>query len=180
MALKATIFKASINVSDMDRQVYGDFDLTVARHPSETDERMMLRLLVFALHAGDRLELGRGISTTDEPDLWQRSLSGEVECWIDLGNPDPARIGRACGRAREVIVYAYGERGTRVWWRKQAAALGRFGNLRAYLVGDDHVRQLSAMAGRAMRLQCTIESGEAWFSDGERDILLRPESLKDG
>ena len=92
MALKSTIFKMDLNVADLDRQVYGDFPLTLARHPSETDERMMLRVLAFALHAGDQLTFGRGISTDDEPDLWQKDLTGTIELWVDLGAPDPDRL----------------------------------------------------------------------------------------
>ena len=115
MALKATIFKAELNVADLDRHVYADFSLTLARHPSETDERMMLRLLAFALHADERLEFGRGISTEDEPDLWCKSLSGEIELWVDLGTPDRNRLRKACGRSHSVVLYAYGGRAVPVW-----------------------------------------------------------------
>ncbi len=100
MASKATVYKAELQISDMDRHYYATHVLTVAQHPSETDERLMVRLLAFALHAQERLEFGRGVSSDDEPDLWLRSLSGEIELWVDLGQPDEARIRRACGRAR--------------------------------------------------------------------------------
>ena len=108
MALKATIFKVGLQVADMERGYYGDHALTVARHPSETDERMMLRVLAFALHAGPDLAFGKGLSTDDEPDLWQRDLTGAIALWIDVGQPDEKLLRRACGRAREVVVYAYG------------------------------------------------------------------------
>ncbi len=163
----------------MDRQVYGDFNLTVARHPSETDERMMLRLFAFAVHAEEDLEFGRGISAADEPDLWHRNLTGDIEQWIDLGTPDPSRIRKACGRSREVVIYAYGERATAIWWQKQGEALQRFDNLQVSLIADDIAGQLAAMAAPGMTLQSTLEAGEVWFSDGVHSVLIRPERLKD-
>ena len=111
MAIKATIFKTELQVSDMDRGYYRDHTLTLARHPSETDERMMVRLLAFALHADEALLFGRGLSTDDEPDLWQKDLTGAVELWIDVGLPTEKDIRKACGRARQVVVYCYGGRG---------------------------------------------------------------------
>ena len=112
MALKSTIFKVALNVADMVRHVYGDFSLTIARHPSETDERMMLRVIVFAPHAHERLEFGKGISTDDEPDLWLRTLSNEIDLWVELGTPNERRLRKACGRSAEVILYCYGGRNT--------------------------------------------------------------------
>ena len=110
MALKATIFKADLSIADMDRNYYADHALTLARHPSETDERMMVRLAAFALNAHERLAFGGGISTEDEPALWRRDLTGAIEQWIDVGLPEARDLRRACGRASEVIVYAYGGR----------------------------------------------------------------------
>ena len=115
VALKSTIFKVALQVADMERGYYADHALTIARHPSETDERMMLRVLAFALHAGPDLAFGKGLSTDDEPDLWQRDLTGAIGLWIDVGQPDEKLLRRACGRARQVVVYAYG-RGVDLWW----------------------------------------------------------------
>ena len=110
MAISATIYRANLNVADMDRHYYADHALTLARHPSETDERMMVRLLAFAFHAHERLEFGRGIGTADEPDLWQRDLTGRVELWIEVGQPDDRRVRKACGLADRVVIYSYGGR----------------------------------------------------------------------
>ena len=118
MALKSTIFKAELSVADIDRGYYGDHALTIARHPSETDERMMVRLLAFALHADDALTFGRGLSSEDEPDLSRRDLTGTIELWIDVGLPDERDLRKACGRSREVHVYAYGGRACALWWEK--------------------------------------------------------------
>ncbi|MDC1438529.1 YaeQ family protein, partial [Planktomarina temperata] len=99
MAQKSTIYKAELSVSDMDRHYYETHKLTVAKHPSETYERMMLRLLAFALHASERLEFSKGISTDDEPDLWEKSLNGETDLWIALGLPSEKLLRQSCGKA---------------------------------------------------------------------------------
>jgi uncharacterized protein YaeQ len=177
MALKSTIHKAQLNVADTDRDVYGDFALTIARHPSETDRRMMLRLLAFALHADDDLEFGRGISTDDEPDLWLRDLTGQVRLWIELGNPDPDRLRKACARAERVVLYAYGDRATSAWWQKHGEGLQRFRNLQVYRVSDPESAALEELAGQGMDLQCTIAGGEAWISGDGATVTVRPELL---
>lgn len=164
MALKSTVYRFDLNVADLDRQVYGDFPLTVARHPSETESRMMLRVLAFALHASENLEFGRGISTDDEPDLWRKSLTGDIELWIDLGTPDPERLRKACGRAEQVVLYCYGDRATPVWLEKHEKALRRFENLRIYQVSDSSLSELAAVARSGQPLQCMIEAGEVWIS----------------
>ena len=122
MALKATIFKASLQVSDIDRNYYGEHQLTLARHPSETDERMMMRVLAFALNAHEHLEFGKGLSDVDEPHLCQKDLTGQIVHWIDVGLPEEKRLVRASGKAGRVTVYAYG-RGVDVWWKANAERL---------------------------------------------------------
>ena len=178
MALKSTIFKAALNVADMDRQVYGDFSLTIARHPSETDERMMLRVLAFALHAHERLEFGRGISTDDEPDLWRKSLTGDIEQWIELGTPEPGRLRKACGRAGRVILYAYGARAVPIWWEKSSAELARCSNLEVFSVDDEACQALAAMAGPNMELQCTVQDAESWLSTTDQSVRVQPQRLE--
>jgi len=174
VAQKSTVFKASLNVADLDRQHYADYALTVARHPSETDERMMLRLLAFALDASERLAFGRGISTADEPDLWCRSLGGEIELWVDLGTPEPERIRKACARARRVKLYCYGGRAVPVWWARHGKALARFDNLAVLEIPAAASGQLAGMAASNMALQCTIEGGEAWFSSAAGHVQVAP------
>ncbi len=177
MALKSTVYKFSLNVADMDRQVYGDFPLTVACHPSETESRMMLRVLAFALNAHERLEFGRGISTDDEPDLWRKSLAGDIEQWIDLGTPDPERLRKACGRADEVLLYCYGDRATPVWWDKHGAALDRFDKLRIFQVDDVSCEALGTLAESGLDLQCTIDGGVAWLSAGDSSLQVEPRRI---
>ena len=125
MVLKSTVFRVGLSIADIDRGYYRDHVLRVARHPSETDERMMARLLAFALHADDALEFGRGLSTDGEPDLWKRGLTGAIDMWIDVGLPEPSELRKACGRAREVFVLAYGGRAVDVWWEGARDRLAR-------------------------------------------------------
>ncbi|MGH8033265.1 MAG: YaeQ family protein [Luteimonas sp.] len=161
MALKATVYKAELQISDMDRHYYATHALTLARHPSETDERLMVRLLAFALYADEALEFGRGLSSDDEPDLWRKSLTGEIELWIDLGQPDDARIRKACGRARQVVIVNYSGRSAEIWWDKIASSLTRLHNLTVLDIATDTVDSMAAIAERGMRLQCMVQDGQA-------------------
>jgi uncharacterized protein YaeQ len=171
MALNATIYKAELQISDMVRHFYATHALTLARHPSETEERLMVRLLAFALHADERLEFGKGLSSDDEPDLWRTARNGEIEQWIDLGQPDEQRIRKACGRAREVIVVNYGGRASDVWWEKNAGALGRSKNLSVIDVSVA-APALAAIAERSMRLQCNIQDGHVQlFGNADSEMI---------
>lgn len=174
MALKATIFKAELNIADMDRDHYGDYNLTLARHPSETDERMMVRVLAFARHAHERLQFTRGLSADDEADLWQHSLSDEIELWIDVGQPDEKRLRKACNRARQVVLYVYGGRGADLWWQQNESKLARFDNLSVLNLAKTETDELAALAQRNMRLQCTLQDNQAWINDGTRTVQVNP------
>jgi uncharacterized protein YaeQ len=164
VALKATIFKAELQVSDLDRGHFATHALTLARHPSETDERMMVRLLAFALNADDRLEFGRGLSAEGEADLVKRDLTGAIELWIDVGLPDEREVRKAAGRAREVKVYTYGGRGAALWWEQNRAALARLSNLTVIDIPEEVTDAVGAYAARTMRLDCTIQEGQLWLS----------------
>lgn len=161
MAANSTVFRAELQVSDMDRHYYATHALTLARHPSETNERLMARLVAFALYADERLEFGRGAGSDDEPDLWLRSRSGETDLWIDVGQPDESRIRKACGRAAEVVVLNYHGRSADLWWEKVRPALARCGNLTVIDIDATTIAELAALADRGMRLQCMIQDGQA-------------------
>jgi len=171
MALKATIFKASLQVSDMDRNYYGEHSLTLARHPSETDERMMVRVLAFALNAHEHLVFGKGLSDTDEPDLWQKDLTGQILHWIDVGQPDEKRLVRASGRADRLTVYAYGN-SAELWWQANAGRLGRAKNLTVWRVPAAASESVARLAERAMQLQCTVQEGQVWFSGAATTVPM--------
>lgn len=178
MALKSTIFKAELSVADIDRGVYGDHALTLARHPSETDQRMMVRLLAFALHADERLEFGRGLSAEDEPDLVRRSLTGEIEEWIDVGLPDEREVRKACGRSRDVFVYPYGGRAVALWWDKAGPTLERQATLTVREVPPEASEALAALAARTMKLQFTIQDGHVMVSGDDRVVEVDLRTLK--
>ena len=181
MALKSTIFKAELQVSDLDRGHFATHALTVARHPSETDERMMVRLLAFALDAHERLEFGRGLSSEGEADLALADLTGAIELWIDVGLPDERAVRKASGRARQVKVYLYGGRAASLWWRQNEAALSRLENVRVLEIPEEVSRSLAATAQRTMRVDCTIQDGEVWWSHpGGETLHFRPQALKSG
>jgi uncharacterized protein YaeQ len=179
MALKSTIFKTELQVSDLDRAHFATHALTLARHPSETDERMMVRLLAFALDADERLEFGRGLSSEGEADLALTDLTGAIELWIDVGLPDEREIRKAAGRARSVKVYLYGGRAASLWWRDNEGALARLSNVSVLEVPEEISRSLAAGAQRTMRVDCTVQDGEIWWSvPGGETLHFRPVVLK--
>ncbi len=178
MALKATIFKAELQISDLDRHYYNSHSLTIARHPSETDERMMVRLLAFALFASEYLAFGRGLSAEDEADLQEIDATGVIERWIDVGLPDERDVRRACGRARQVVVLTYGGRGAEIWWQQNSATLAGQGKLTVLGLSAEHGAALAALADRNMRLQCTIQEGRVWLSNGGTDLEIDLQVVK--
>jgi uncharacterized protein YaeQ len=178
MAAKATVYKAELSVSDMDRHYYATHALTLALHPSETEERLMVRLLAFALNAGERLEFGRGISTEEEPDLWARDYTGAIDLWIEVGQPDEQRLRKACGRAKEVRVYCYSGRSAAVWWEKSAKDFARFGNLKVFEVPAEATAQLGKLAARSMQLQCLVQDGHAQLMADAGSVEVELATLK--
>jgi uncharacterized protein YaeQ len=174
MALKATVYRAELAVADIDRGYYETHTLTLARHPSETEERLMIRLLAFAMHADPRLEFGRGLSNDDEPDLWQKEDNGEIRLWIDVGLPDERRLRRAAGRARSLKLLTYGQRAADIWWRKNEGALARLPTLTVQQLPDEAAKGLAELAGRAMKLQVTVQDGQISVSDAKRYVVVEP------
>ena len=178
MALKATIFKAALHVADMDRNYYGTHALTIARHPSETDERMMVRVLAFALHASERLAFGKGLSDDDEPDLWEKDLTGAIQSWIEVGLPDDKRIRKASGRAGRVYVYCYGAaHAASLWWDQVGRKLDKTRNVTVLKLPTVATRELAALANRTMSLTCTIQDGQTWLASDSASVEVVPESL---
>lgn len=176
MAIKATIYKASLNIADMDRNYYAQHSFTLAKHPSETDFRLMARLVAFMLNADEKLLFTKGITQDDEPDLWQKTLDGEIKLWIDLGQPDEKRIRKACGRAEKVIIYMYQEGSALAWWKQMQGTLGRFKNLSVrYLKIDGDIELL---ANRTMDLQCNISDCELTVIDNENSVTVNQEIWK--
>lgn len=180
MALRATIHKALLSVADLERGHYADHSLTLARHPSETEERLMVRLLAFALHADERLAFGRGLSDEDDPDLAIRDDTGALRLWIEVGLPDERWVRKAASRAQEVVLLAYGGSKAEQWWKQQSGALMRFDHLRVLQCDEAGTRALAGLIERTMNLSCTIQDGECLVSDGERSATVRLSQLKAG
>ena len=175
MALKATIFKAVVNVADTERHVCLEQALTLARHPSETDARMMVRLLAWCMRADPGLEFTRGLCAEDEPDLWRHELHGDISEWIEVGLPEPKRLKRACNRSQQVVLFAYGARAAHVWWQQNQTEISKLANLQLYYVDDSLLEPLAALAERTMSLQVTISDGSVWISAGEQALSWTPE-----
>jgi uncharacterized protein YaeQ len=176
MALTATIYKAELTVSDMDRDYYATHNLTVALHPSETESRMMLRLLAFALNAHEDLTFSRGLSNPEEPDLWQRHPNDTLAHWIELGMPDEKRLRKACGLAEHVTIYCYGPRAPQVWWDSMKNKVRRFDNLTIVHVDADSEAALATCAQRAMQLQAMIQDGQVWLGTTDNNVEIALET----
>lgn len=184
MALKATIYKAHLQIADMDRNLYADHQLTIARHPSETDERLGLRVLAFALnvpHDPDHgmLEMTAGLSDPDAPDLWQRDLTGDIVHWIELGQPDERRMMKASARAERVTVYSYAA-STPIWWNTVRHKVDRATKVTVWEVDPAEAEALTALVQRSLQWQVNVQDGTAWISDGNRSVEVTPRLLKPG
>ena len=182
MALKSTIYKANLQIADMDRGLYADHALTLALPPSETEERMMVRLLAFALnvpadnHDG-ALVFGKGLSDTDDPDLWRHSLDGTLRDWIDVGQPDDhRRLVRASGRADRVVLYCYAQ-SVPVWWQGIVGKFTRLNNLRVWQIPSEQSQALAGLAERSMQLQVSVQDGQVFVVSGDRTAEIHPQRL---
>ena len=180
MAQKATIYKVELSVSDMDRNYYETHNLTVAKHPSETNERLMVRILSFALNAHEKLEFSKGISSDDEPDIWQKSLSGELDLWVTLGLPSEKIVRQSCGKSNKVIIYCYGGRTAEMWWEKIQNSTTRFENLQVINFLEKDTSELEKQASRSMRLQVNIQDGDVMVGVDDRIVYVTPIKWKNG
>lgn len=178
MAQNATIYKAELSVSDMDRHYYATHKLTIAKHPSETDERLMVRIVAFALNAHENLEMTKGLSTDDEPDIWQKSLSGELDVWVALGLPSEKVMRQSCSKAVKVVVYPYGGRTAEIWWDKIKNSATRFDNIQVINLSAADTCALAKLASRAMKLQINIQDGDVMVSVDDSIVYITPKKWK--
>ena len=170
MATKATIYKALLNIANMDKNYYNEHNLTLALHPSETEIRLMARIIAFILNANDDLVFCKGISEDDEPDLWEKQLDGSIKLWIDLGQPDEKRIKKACGRAEKVIIYTYQEGMADAWFKSMEKVIKRFKNLSVVHLNIDG--DIEVLAQRGMNLQCNITDGELTLISDDKSVII--------
>lgn len=182
MALKATIYKAQLQIADMDRHLYADHAVTIARHPSETDERMMVRLLAFALNVAPddqagQLEFAKDLWDVDEAALWHRDYTDALQHWIDIGQPDDKRLMRAAGRAARVSVYSHAS-STPIWWKALETKITRADHIRIWQIEAEQSQALARLAERSMQLQCTVQDGSVWLGNGKDTVEITPVRLK--
>ncbi len=186
MALKATVFRASLQVSDIDNNYYASHTLTLARHPSETDERMMVRLAALALQAhtlqsickGDgTLAFGAGLSDPNEPDVWLRDFTGQTRLWIEVGQPEDKPLLKACSKADAVVLYCFSH-SAEIWWRGIENKLTRAPKLSVFRIPSESAQALQDMAQRSMQLQATVQDGTLSLSDEKQHVEIAPERWK--
>ena len=175
MAISATINKISLNIADMDRHYYQSHELIVAQHPSETDLRFMIRIIAFALNASEELQFTKGLCVDDEPELWVKSLTDEIDLWIDFGQVDEKRIRKACGRSNQVIIYTYNQRKSEVWWKQQEKQLARYKNLKIIHIVAENPELLLQ---RKVELQCNIQDEEMTLMSAENEFIISWDTLK--
>jgi uncharacterized protein YaeQ len=175
MALRSTVHKAELSIADIDRGRYADHVLTIAQHPSETAERVMLRLLAFVMFANDSLQFGRGLSAEGEPDLVETDDTGLIRLWIEVGLPDEKWVRKACNRADQVVVIVYGGHKAEVWWRQQEAALARNDNLSVISIDPQASAALAGLMGRSMRITCTVQDAQVWMGAGDAGVTVEPQ-----
>ncbi len=176
MALKSTIYKAELNIANLDSHYYAQHSLTMAKHPSETEERLMVRLIAFALFANEALTFGKGLSDDEEPDLWQKDLTGAIELWIEVGLPDERVLRKACGRANKVALIMYGGRTADMWWSQNSKALLKLNNLTVLNLADTEA--LTHACTRNMNVSCTIQDAQMLVSHDTGSFELNPVILK--
>jgi uncharacterized protein YaeQ len=177
MALKSTIYKIELQIADMDRNYYAQHHLTLAKHPSETDERLMVRLIAFAMYANDTLTFGKGLSDDEEPDLWQKDLTDAIELWMDVGLPTEKDIRKACGRSKLVVVVLYGGRIADMWWTANSKALLKCNNLT--VINLPETDELTNIANRSMNISCTIQDGQIMVGFDGGTVDITPVKLKE-
>lgn len=182
MALKSTVYKANLSIADIDHGYYADHALTLARHPSETDERMMIRLVALAFEAhqlqtvcqGDgTLAFGAGLSDPDEPDVWLRDFTGQTRLWIEVGQPEDKPLAKACSKSDAVRVYAF-HHAAEVWWKGIETKLSRLDKLQVWRVPALASQAVAQLAQRSMQLQATLQEGALMLSDGQQTVDIEP------
>lgn len=177
MALKATIYKVDLQIADMDRNYYAQHALTLAQHPSETDERMMARVLMYALNAQEGIAYTKGLFDADEPEIWVKDLTGQIALWIDIGQPDEIRLRKACGRAEQVVAVCYSS-SCDLWWKQVENKLTRLKNLTVLQLPTATSQALAALSQRTMQLQCMVQDGDVWISTATQRVPVELKQLK--
>lgn len=179
MALKATIYKADLQIADMNRHYYETHSQTIARHPSETEERVIARVLMFALYATESMSFTKGLFEVDEPDVWDKDLTDAIQLWVDVGQPDETRIKKASNRSKKVVVLSYNS-STDVWWKGLESKISRLDNVTVLQLLPETSAALTALVTRSMRISFTIQDDEILVSTDEGSVDVKLVVLKAG
>jgi uncharacterized protein YaeQ len=174
MARGATIYRLQLELSHVDRNIYGEMQLTVARHPSETMARTVARLLAYGLRYDEGLEFGRGISATDEPDLWRREGDGRVIEWIEVGQPDAKRLIKASRHSGCCQLFTFGPAAEH-WRQTQLATMKAPANLGVARIADDFLDAVAETCDRQLRWSMTVTEGTIFFTTGDTSLETSPE-----
>lgn len=177
MALKPTIYKFRITLTDLNRDYYANPQLTVALHPSETPERMMARIVAYCLNATPELMFTKGLSSIDEPDIWHKSLDDLIETWIEVGEPDPERVKKACRQADKVFIYSFNAK-TDIWWQQNQPKLN-LTKAQVYRIQPDGIIELAASCSRTMDLSVMITGDTIYISSDNGNFEITIEQLKE-
>ncbi len=170
MAIGASIYKVNVSLSNLETHYYHDFDLTIAKHPSENESRMMYRLLAFLYSAHEDLEFTRGLSSTDEPELWQKDYSGEIIQWIELGLPESKRIKQACGKSQVVKIFTYHKNKSEEWVKKMKGDFQSHKKLPVYHLDVVENGPLEKLVEKSMKLSCIIEEQYMYIGNDQERI----------
>lgn len=177
MALKPTVYKFKISLSDLNRSHYDAISLTVAKHPSENDERMMARLLAYCLNAEEGLDFGAGLSEVDDPAISLTTLDDQIALWVDVGEPSAERIKKASHKARKVKVYSFNSKSD-VWWSQGEAQFNRL-NADFYRFNWEEILAFSAMLERTMDFSVTISGNSAYLATAKGECEVHWEILQE-
>jgi uncharacterized protein YaeQ len=173
MALKATIYKVDLNIANMDKHYFANHNFTLACHPSETTERLMLKILAFCYLAHDDLEFTKGLYDVDLPELWRKNLTDDILQWVEIGMPDETRLRKSCQRAEQVVVFTYQPLAdVQNWWRGVQAKAERFNNLAVLSIDEADLTRLASFNARTMQIQCNIQDDHLFISDDVQSMDL--------
>ncbi len=177
MALKSTIYKVNVELANMDQHYYDSLQLTIARHPSETEQRLIIRIICYILNAHPDLKFGKGISNEEEATIWQINYSNEIDLWIELGQLDEKRLKKACNKAKKVKLYCYGT-STDIWWSQIKSKVNKLDYLSVEKFDHSITDSLIKLISKTMEFQCSIQDGQLWLSSENETLLIETEKLK--
>jgi uncharacterized protein YaeQ len=177
MAIKSSVYKLNLDISDCNKNYFNTHQLILSKHPSETEQRLMVRVLAFALNASESLSFSKGLCADDEPEIWDKNLSDEILNWISLGQVDIKLVKKSLGRSKEVVIFTYAGNKSKTWWQQNQTQLEKFNKLKVVNIKVDDVKAMEQLVSRNMDLQCTIQDELVYLSNAEHSLTIEPELL---